>query len=122
MISARHCIPPGAGSPRRGPARHRSIPVVGLLLVSLLLSGLTPVGVAARTLAASATPETGPGTMIPLRASGDMVDTFVAPPAELNQPRLASTQFNVTYNSFTAEAQAAFQYAVDIWSAQLTSP
>jgi hypothetical protein len=60
--------------------------------------------------------------MVSLRASGEAVATFVAPPAELNQPRLASTQFNVTYNSFAAEAQAAFQYAVDIWSAQLTSP
>lgn len=34
----------------------------------------------------------------------------------------ATSQFIVTYSGFTPEAQAAFQYAVDIWQSLLVSP
>jgi hypothetical protein len=34
----------------------------------------------------------------------------------------SSSNFNVTYIGFTAEAQAAFQKAVDIWEAIIISP
>jgi hypothetical protein len=35
---------------------------------------------------------------------------------------MESAAFSVTYNGFSPEAQAAFQYAVDIWSGLLDSP
>jgi hypothetical protein len=37
-------------------------------------------------------------------------------------PKVRTASFEVTYNDFTAEAQAAFQVAVDIWSSLVTSP
>ncbi|MFN8517341.1 MAG: S-layer homology domain-containing protein [Chloroflexia bacterium] len=105
----------------RWQARRRA-PLVALLLANLLLLGLVPAGATASALAALAPIETAPGDLITLRASGEEAATFIPPPAELDGPRLASTQFAVTYDGFTPQAQAAFQYAVDIWSAQLTSP
>ena len=46
---------------------------------------------------------------------------FVPPPAnfEPNGPRDAV--ISVVYNGFSTDAQAAFQYAVDVWASQLTS-
>jgi S-layer homology domain len=114
MTIARHHTRP---TQRRWPT-----PIIALLLSSLLLLGLVPAGVTARVHSSAATSEMAPGDLIPLRASGEEADTFVPPPAALDGPRLASTQFAVTYDGFTPQAQAAFQYAVDIWSAQLTSP
>jgi Secretion system C-terminal sorting domain len=42
------------------------------------------------------------------------------PNARIAAPQTAT--FVVTYNGFTAEAQKAFQYALDIWSTQISSP
>lgn len=39
-----------------------------------------------------------------------------------NRPAANRSTIIVTYNGFTPEAQAAFQYAVDIWQTQLISP
>lgn len=41
--------------------------------------------------------------------------------AEVEAPPLKTANFEVTYNGFTPEAQAAFQYAVDIWSTIIKS-
>jgi PKD repeat protein len=58
-------------------------------------------------------------------------DTFVAPPKQFKniQDRNGRTEANhfsseivVNYTGFTAEAQTAFQYAVDIWATLLKSP
>jgi hypothetical protein len=49
------------------------------------------------------------------------VDTFVPPPAEFEANGERAVIINVNYNGFTPDAQAAFQYAVDIWSSLLTS-
>lgn len=55
-------------------------------------------------------------------------DTFVSPRKAISnaQARELSTSKTanivVTYNGFTPEAQAAYQYAVDIWSTLLKSP
>ncbi len=46
--------------------------------------------------------------------------TFVAPPVILPQPERTAS-FVVNYTGFSTEAQAAFQYAVDIWSSLITS-
>lgn len=60
-----------------------------------------------------------PGFLVEVRASDIHAGTRVAPPANVQQGGTAT--INVTYNGFTPEAQAAFQYAVDIWEAQLVS-
>jgi hypothetical protein len=86
--------------------------------------------IAARQLSARQLP-TGIGSQQPplqfarrgpviLRAGPDVTPSFVGP-----YPRLRAqanlTTINVTYIGFTPQAQTAFQYAVDIWAAQLTS-
>lgn len=55
--------------------------------------------------------------------------TNIAPPQAFLQARrnpnlrtAATATFNVTYTNFTPEAQAAFQYAVDIWANLISSP
>ncbi|MCE2732591.1 MAG: zinc-dependent metalloprotease [Flammeovirgaceae bacterium] len=51
---------------------------------------------------------------------------FVMPPPEVYELskglRTKTATFNVTYNGFSAEAQAAFQKAVDIWETLIISP
>lgn len=47
--------------------------------------------------------------------------TYVPPPANFRQRAANSATINVTYTGFTPEAQAAFQFAVDIWQSQITS-
>ena len=46
--------------------------------------------------------------------------TFVPPPTILPESERAAT-INVTYTGFSAEAQTAFQYAVDIWETLINS-
>ena len=68
-----------------------------------------------------------PGTKINYYKDDRDVSTRIPPPAvflKKGSPngRLAPTaQFIVTYTNFTAEAQKAFQYAVDIWSTLIVS-
>ena len=47
--------------------------------------------------------------------------SFVPPPVNATNPAARVATFTVNYNGFTPEAEAAFQYAVDIWSGLLTS-
>ncbi len=58
-------------------------------------------------------------------------DTYVAPPELFLKKKSSnareeqaggSVDIIVTYNGFTAEAQSAFQYAVDIWESLIDSP
>ena len=69
----------------------------------------------------------GQGLII-LYGTMENADTFVPPPPLLNlsqrgsDSRGAPSQFIVTYRGFTPEAQAAFQYAVDIWDSLIRSP
>ena len=53
-------------------------------------------------------------------------DTFVPPPERFktnaNRGQNNNATIIVNYNGFTEEAQAAFQYAVDIWASYLKSP
>ncbi|HEY9829200.1 MAG TPA: hypothetical protein V6D26_01385 [Stenomitos sp.] len=44
------------------------------------------------------------------------------PAPQLGTQVAATSTINVTYNGFTSEAQAAFQYAVDIWETLIQSP
>jgi len=49
-------------------------------------------------------------------------DAFTRVPRRAEFIRAPQTAtINVTYNGFSAEAQAAFQFAVDIWASQITS-
>ncbi len=59
-------------------------------------------------------------------ASDKVNKRYVPPPAKFRYSRFSrgsgqNVQINVTYNGFTPEAQAAFQFAVDIWASILCS-
>lgn len=49
-------------------------------------------------------------------------DHFVPPPAVFSVGGERSSTFIINYNGFSPEAQAAFDYAVDIWSSLIDSP
>ena len=55
-----------------------------------------------------------------VRAIYENAYKYVPAPSLTDHP--ATATFVVTYNGFTPPAQAAFQYAVDIWASLLTSP
>ncbi len=67
------------------------------------------------------------GTLIPgkslvvLRAAEFDVPSRVLPPVSLLR-RSSGAVINVTYNGFPPKARVAFQYAVDIWERNITSP
>jgi len=60
---------------------------------------------------------------VEVRDSG-LVETAFTPRREVAAriPKVSTATFEVTYNDFTAEARAAFQQAVDIWSSLISSP
>ena len=66
--------------------------------------------------------------MIILYGTKDNANTSIPPPPmqQLNRNgnflATGQSQFVVTYNGFTDEAMAAFQYAVDIWNSLIRSP
>lgn len=47
--------------------------------------------------------------------------SFIPPPADYDPNGERAVVINVTYNNFPANAEAAFEYAVDIWASNLTS-
>lgn len=63
-----------------------------------------------------------------LLASSKIAHTFVRPLRRRSNsdmvagPTASSVPITVNYSGFTPEAQAAFQYAVDIWKADLSAP
>jgi len=65
----------------------------------------------------------GPGIPDTCYARSEVVHTRVAPPAAFlaHRPAANKATIIVTYTGFTPEAQAAFQYAVDIWQSLLVS-
>ncbi|WP_461098926.1 T9SS type A sorting domain-containing protein [Spirosoma luteolum] len=111
--------------------------VSGLLLLALLLTRIgiaQPVGKSPRSTAyeqfvrATRQPLKAP-TTICYKSNRDEFTRVLPPETFLknyNNPgarRAAATStFIVTYTGFTAEAQKAFQYAVDIWSSIIVSP
>ncbi len=56
-----------------------------------------------------------------LRAHPTDTFTYVPPPANFRKRGPDTATINVNYTGFTPEAQAAFQFAVDIWQSQITS-
>ncbi len=105
-----------ADRPPRTVAPRERFALLLALLLPLLCTTLRPSPSAANAAASL------PGAPVELRASGEQVATFVPPPDAYGGPRIAAATFIVTYIGFSPEAQAAFQRAVDIWSALLYSP
>lgn len=60
-------------------------------------------------------------SLVVLRAAEFDVPSRVLPPGSLLR-RSPGATINVTYNGFPSEARVAFQYAVDIWERNITSP
>jgi hypothetical protein len=56
-----------------------------------------------------------------LQGTGEDQFSFVPPPANFTPGEPRDATISVIYNGFTPTAQAAFQYAVDIWASQLNS-
>jgi len=62
-------------------------------------------------------------SQIILRAEETNAFTKVSPPVSFTaEPEIQNSTINVTYNGFTPEARAAFEYAVDIWESLIESP
>lgn len=66
-------------------------------------------------------PEIVPGYLVPLYAKSTPEFGRILPRPELEN-RVQSATITVKYNGFTPEAEAAFQYAVDIWASEISSP
>ena len=69
-------------------------------------------------------PDSAPGTEVILRGLPVNSFTRVGDVREGRRDALdasATATINVTYNGFSAAAQAAFQYAVDIWETKIVS-
>lgn len=56
-----------------------------------------------------------------LQALHQVMNTSIGPPADFVPGGERAVVITVNYSGFSAQAQAAFQYAVDIWSSLLTS-
>ena len=102
--------------------------IVAVLALAFIATPVAATGAwgrvagAAAAVAADGAGEGAPGAQIPLRLAPEGVQTLVPPPAATGGARAQSATIAVTYIGFSAEARAAFQRAVDIWAAQLTSP
>lgn len=100
-----------------------SMPSIGKLLSVIMLLSMVFIGLSPLSALGSApnTPTFVPGHKIYLRLN-NAPDAFsyVAPPAQFERAPQTAT-INVNYTGFTPEAQAAFQFAVDIWETLLTS-
>ncbi|NWJ45406.1 MAG: hypothetical protein HXX08_05955 [Chloroflexi bacterium] len=100
--------------------------LVILLLLQLAFNPLITQG----TLLQDSSNSAIPGTPLILVTDGQPNPVKVAPPLNFSRRMAKSNSvlatptatFSVTYNGFSAQAQAAFQYALDIWATQITSP
>src|SRR5262245_13159788 len=94
--------------------RRRDALLAGLLLVAVALFGLSP-GLASWQAGPMSRE---PGDELVFRAGPPGVQRYVPPS---NARRAQSSTITVTYTNMPAEAQAAFQYAVEIWQREVTS-
>lgn len=107
-----------SGAPRRATGRYAAAVAAAVLFTAI--AALVPASGAQAAPGLRLT-RTLPGRAVEVRAG----HTNVQAPAVLGTPstrgpRTATIQ--VTYNGFSAAAQAAFQAAVDVWESQITSP
>ena len=74
--------------------------------------------------------DVAPGTMVIVYGTKEDANTNVPPPPRQKSTqhrsgaffRSVQPQFAVNYTGFTTEARIAFQYAIDLWSSQISSP
>ena len=99
--------------------RWRSITLSLLVISAMILLGSTLH--LARSAAGAGETVILPGRLTILRAGPNGPHSFVQPIRQRALDAPANATFQVTYNGFTPQAQAAFQAAVDIWATQITS-
>ncbi|MBI5947669.1 MAG: hypothetical protein HY875_06000 [Chloroflexi bacterium] len=96
----------------------------GLVALAIIAGTLLVAGPGGHGFAAGG--ERLPGTVLVLREGPGEAGTYIPPQPPPSAPGVAPQAAGATvvvnYTGFTPEAQAAFQYAVDIWKARLTSP
>ena len=63
-----------------------------------------------------------PGAMVPLIAGPSIGHSFVPPTAPRGEVGTEAANIVVSYSGFSAQAQTAFQFAVDQWEQLITSP
>jgi len=109
--------------------------VITLTIGLLAMLATLPVAAQTRTVDSTAERRTPirelqrlPGRTIVLRVKDTVENTFVRPQVRIltAEERAAKAftpaTFDITYTGFSAQAQAAFQAAVDIWSQLISSP
>jgi len=97
---------------------HRRSPLRWLLCLAALLPA---IALARETGRVPTQAETMPGRAVVLRAGkGDRIVRIAAPIRRLAVAPAAT--ITVSYNGFPADAQLAFQRAIDIWSGLISSP
>ncbi len=108
-----------------GQFRIRVILIIALLSTAVGVWLVPPTNHALQAADAGSGPASIPGPEVIVRAVNNPGSRlFVPPPSSalrLNPNAPSAATFNVTYNGFPANAQAAFQYAVDIWAGLLDS-
>jgi hypothetical protein len=98
----------------------RRTALVGLALLALALMSRTAAPAAAQT---ADQVETLPGrTAVVLAGDRDVPARVARRDPGPDRAAASGASFTVTYNGFPAEARAAFQAAVDVWAARLSSP
>jgi len=96
-------------------------------LVCLLLAGVCLVPAHGQSRVATSQPQTLTPPMDVLYAMPGDLNYSYGPKGDALRSltageHVAGATFQVTYNGFSAEAQAAFQAAVNIWASTITSP
>lgn len=107
--------------------QHLGAALIALVAGLAVVASPTRVGPQPIQASASGSHTHGDGTLCVLRAIPQDMYTKVPPPEAFLRGELPggpgerAATITVNYTGFTAQAQAAFQYAVGIWQAQLTS-
>jgi hypothetical protein len=91
-------------------------PLARLLIVTLVAAWLSGA-----SEGLSAAPDSVEGVPVVLSDAGGEAQTYVAPPIAIAGAAPTSL-FEVEYENFPPEAEAAVQYAVEIWQSLLVSP
>lgn len=103
--------------PEQRPSIRRPVPASLAVFITALVVLIALVGVftSAPARAAGAEPgESIPGVLVPIVIGPELAAPTLVPRPSAGGGRAATATFQVTYSGFTAEAQAAFQAAVDI--------
>ena len=93
-----------------------------LLVALIVLSSFSSLPATAQVPQPGEGLEGGP-LVIYLAGEMDSTTPFIAPPLRARTQSVQAATINVTYTgSWSSQAQTAFQYAVDIWETQISSP